>query len=237
MLHGRCSALRRLLLLLPAAVRAFTPGDPVPMMRRTQHSGQRTDWHEVPFRVAPRFLTDATVALEALPSNVPASEPFKISLALHGLRYVTSWITLSDGDGRFLSSLELQLTASGDTLSAVHWEAEYTEGEVPPDRIILHTVWDEALEHNFSLALRCLLLLGAALTCYILYSTCMRHEGALAKLFFEEEEEDREREEEDHRRLKRQALQQHRPGGVPRDPYYVHEVRDSRSRRGGNKAD
>ena len=129
---------------------------------------------------------DTTAVLEALPADLPAHEPFKISLALHGLQHVTPWITLSDGKGRFLASLELQLTALGDSLSGVRWETQYTEGEAPPERILLHTVWEETLEQDLTTALCWLLLLSAGLVCYLAYATCSRHDGALEKLFFDE---------------------------------------------------
>ena len=61
------------------------------------------------------------------------------SLALHGMQLVTPWITLADGQGRFLSHLELQLTASGDALTAVRWEGQYVD-EHPPDQISVHHV-------------------------------------------------------------------------------------------------
>ena len=131
---------------------------------------------------------DTTVQFVALPADLPAHEPFKISLALNGMEHVTSWITISDGEGRFLSTLELQLTALGGSISDVRWDAQYSEGEMPPERIILHTVWDEAFEHDFSTALSMLLLLSALLVCYLAYATCSRREGALAKLLFDDDD-------------------------------------------------
>ena len=63
---------------LAAAWSAYLPGDPVPIMRRMQHSGRRTAWHEVSHRAAPRFLTDRRSSLDSLPDDVPNTEPFKM---------------------------------------------------------------------------------------------------------------------------------------------------------------
>ena len=90
---------------LSAFSSAYLPGDVVPMMRRTQHSGvrvhtefffrrvlltrcaalsvffipqRRTAWHEVPHRASPRFLTDRRAKLEGAPADVPDAEPFKM---------------------------------------------------------------------------------------------------------------------------------------------------------------
>ena len=243
-LRPAAASLLLILMMHPAA--AFGPGDPVPMMRRTQHSGQRTEWHEVPYRTTPRFLTDTTVKFVALPADLPAHEPFKISLALNGMEHVTSWITISDGEGRFLSTLELQLTALAGSISDVRWDAQYSEGEMPPERIILHTVWDEAFEHDFSTALSMLLLLSALLVCYLAYATCSRHEGALAKLLFDDDDPYANAPSQQQlQKIQREAMRDIRMGSSGRDvDYYSHEVR-GRSGRGqvrniraaGSKAD
>ena len=170
---------------------SYVPGDPVPMMRRTQHNGKRTTWHEVPHRTTPRFLSDHRSTLDVrLPADAP-SEPFKISLALHGLQFVTPWITVADGKGRFLSHLQLLLTASGDELTSVRWDTEYVEEE-PPAHISVQTTWEHALEHDLESALTLLFVLCAALAVAIIYVTCSRHgRSTLSKLFADSDGEAR----------------------------------------------
>ena len=153
------------------------------MMRRTQHRGQRTVWSEVPHRVAPRFRVDSTVMLDSAPPAQLDDEPYKLSLALLGLQFITPWITVADGSGRHLEQLELRLTASGDSLAGVRWEGHYvdnTGGEfAPPAHIALRVVWEVADELDFSTALSLLLLLAAALAAALLCTLCAREGGAL----------------------------------------------------------
>ena len=164
-----------------AGVFAYLAGDPVPMMRRTQHSGRRTAWHEVSHRATPRFLTDRRATLDGAPPDLDDSEPFKISLALHGLQFVTPWITVADGKGKFLSHLELQLTASGDALTAVRWETEYSDE--PPAHVSVQTTWEHALEHDLESALALLFFLVACVAAVLAYATCSTHgRSTLAKL-------------------------------------------------------
>ena len=96
------------------------------------------------------------------------------SLALHGLQFVTPWITVADGKGKFLSHLELQLTASGDALTSVRWETEYVE-ETPPAHISMHTTWAHALEHDLDSALTFLFAASACITLALLYRVVSKH--------------------------------------------------------------
>jgi hypothetical protein len=110
------------------------------------------------------------------------------SLALHGLQFVTPWITVADGKGRFLSHLELQLTAAGDALTAVRWETEYVD-EAPPNHISVHTKWEHALEHDLSSALTLLFLVAGCLVAALAYFTCRKHGGStIAKLLYDEDD-------------------------------------------------
>jgi hypothetical protein len=208
-----------------AASASYQPGDTVPMMRRTQHSGRRTAWHEVPHRATPRFLTDTRSTMDGAPADVPATEPFKMcarrllkasspacdqlsrrctfaapslmrfvvvgsSLALHGLQFVTPWIVVADGNGRFLSHLDLLLTASGDALTAVRWETQYVD-ETPPTHISVHTTWQHSLEHDLSSALSVLFVVAAVLVAALAYATCRQHGAStLAKLLQDEPDEE-----------------------------------------------
>ena len=185
---GLMVSLRALIVPVLATARAggsasFLHGDALPMMRRVQHSGQRTEWSEVPHRIAPRFGVDRTVLLEALPADHPDTEPYKVSLALLGLEFTTPWITLSDGSGRYLERLDLRLTSSGDTLSAMSYTEEHVEagGEfAPPLHISLHYTWGVADEHDLGAALTLLFVVATAAVGALVAFTCARHGAPLA---------------------------------------------------------
>ena len=198
----------------------YLPGEPVPTLRRTQHSGQRTAWHEVPHGVAPRFLAESSVLISALPEDAVAAEPFKLSFAFDGLQQVTPWITVSDGKGRFLSHLTLSLTAAGDALTAVRWQAAYIDGEVPPEHVHLKTVWEDAIEHDLSVALQVLFLVAAALALGLGYTTCARNRETVARMLTEDDEGG----EEPLHPYRRQELSyrehEHRAAGRGGNDYY-----------------
>ena len=179
-----------MLSLIARAAQSYLPGDPVSMMRRTQHKGRRSAWHEVPHRAMPRFLTDGRTTLDIPTMDAAEREAFKISIALHGLQFITPWITVADGNGRFLSHLELLLTASGDALSAVRWETEYVDEE-PPAHVTVHTTWEDALEHDLESALGLLFVVAACLVAYLVRATCRKHGAStLAKLFADDADGD-----------------------------------------------
>ena len=170
-----------------ALLASYLPGDPVPLSRRIQQNGRRSAWHEVPHRAAPRFLTDWRTTLDVPHADAADPEALKISLALHNLQFVTPWITVSDGKGRFLSHLDLSLTASGDALTAVRWEPEYVEQE-PPEHISVHTTWEHAKEHDLESALAFLFLSCAFISAWVLYTVCQKHgRSTLAKVFSDDE--------------------------------------------------
>ena len=95
--------------------------------------------------MSPRFGIDRTVELDGVPHDLPPNEAFKVSFALLSLQVTTPWITVSTGTGRYLSHLELGLTASGDSVTAVRWSGEYLDehdDSGPPQHIGLRLVWD-----------------------------------------------------------------------------------------------
>ena len=82
------------------------------------------------------------------------------SFALLGQQFVTQWIALSDGDGRYVDHLKLTLTASGSTVTAARWEEVFRSGGAPPHSIPLSIHWEHSLEEDAASALD--LLLGSA---------------------------------------------------------------------------
>ena len=67
-----------LLVLRSERVRAYAHGDPLPMMKRIQHSQQRTQWSEVPQRMTPHFGVDTQLTLETLPPGHAHHENYKM---------------------------------------------------------------------------------------------------------------------------------------------------------------
>ena len=82
------------------------------------------------------------------------------SFALLGQQFVTQWIALSDGDGRYVDHLKLTLTASGSTVTAARGEEVFRSGGAPPHSIPLSIHWEHSLEQDAASALD--LLLGSA---------------------------------------------------------------------------
>ena len=89
--------------------------------------------------------------------TVPRVHPGR-SFDLLGQQFVTPWIALSDGNGRYVDHLKLTITASGSTVTAARWEEEFRSGGAPPHSIPLSVHWEHDREKGALLGLS----LGAA---------------------------------------------------------------------------
>ena len=166
---------------------SFDQGDAVPMLRRTQFKGERTEWLELPRASQPRFLRDRTTTLEHVQADLQG-ETHKLSIAIHGLRFVTPWIVVADGRGRFLSHLELRLTALGNDLSAMRiLDAQYVDNE-RPEHIAVRTVWEQANENDLASALALTFAAAALLATVLLCWTCTRHGSPAFAMLLDEKE-------------------------------------------------
>ena len=145
----------------------------------------------MPHKASPRFGVSRTVVIEALPEDLPEDESYKMcsalpsdaqprsaydralcrpgrSFALLGQQFVTTWISLSDGNGRYVDHLQLTITASGNTVTAARWEEGFRSGGAPPHSIPLSIHWEHNVVEDVASALG--LLLGtAALALLILF--------------------------------------------------------------------
>lgn len=165
---------------------SFDQGDAVPMLRRTQFKGERTEWLELPRASQPRFLRDRTTTLEHVQADLQG-ETHKLSIAIHGLRFVTPWIVVADGRGRFLSHLELRLTALGNDLSAMRiLDAHYVDER--PEHIAVRTVWEQANENDLASALALTFAAAALLATVLLCWTCTRHGSPAFAMLLDEKE-------------------------------------------------
>lgn len=138
---------------------------------------ERTQWAEVPHKASPRFGVSRTVFIEALPEDLPEDESYKISFALLGQQFVTPWIALSDGNGRYVDHLQLTLTASGNTVTAVWWEEVFRSGGAPPHSIPLSIHWEHSMEEDAASALGFLFGTAALALFFLLCRTLQKSQG------------------------------------------------------------
>lgn len=190
------------------AAHSFQRGDAVSCMRRTQYNGTRTGWAELPYSAVPRFGVDSSRSIDvmdgALVADQAGADSHKMSVALLGMQFVTPWIVLAEPGGRRLEVLELRLTASADSVTAMRWESEYAEtgaevvptaaGFALPGRILLRVRWDFAEEQQPAAALAVVLVSCALMAAVLLVGTCSQHGAALWSAT--EEREVHERREE-----------------------------------------
>lgn len=165
---------------------------------------ERTQWAEMPHEASPRFGVSRTVIIEALPEDLPEDESYKMcgiaspsrtprrpcpalltvprahpgrSFALLGQQYVTQWIALSDGGGRYVDHLTLTLTASGSTVTAARWEEVFRSGGAPPHSIPLSVHWKHSMEEDAESALDLLLGTAALALFFLLCRTLQKSQG------------------------------------------------------------
>ena len=162
------------------------------------------------------------------PLSHPWSGHLRSSLALNDMQYTTPWITIADGKGRFLSHLDLQLTAAGAPLSALSWQTQYVL-EAPPEHITLRMVWEQADELNVGLALDVLFGVCAIITLALLWLTCARYgDAAIAEILTEDDRPppshatSRDRQTKPDPRYFGGSLGHHRPHGQRAGKYPGH---------------
>ena len=205
-------------------VQSHLHGDPIPMLRRTQHNGvvatpapapftfcalsrallsarsngpsgprcrtrppHASAWRtRSPSRRCPKTcLTTSPTKCASAPKpcgNCTRTPPHSRldagrSFALLGQQFVTPWIALSDGSGRYCDHLQLTLTASGNTVTAARWDEAYRRGGAPPHSIQLTIAWEHSVEEDTASALG--LLLGtAALSTLILLARVIQRSAS-----------------------------------------------------------
>ena len=91
-----------------------------------------------------------------------------------GQQFVTPWIALSDGIGRYCDHLQLTLTASGNTVTAARWDEAYRRGGAPPHSIQLTIAWEHSVEEDTASALGFLLGTAALSTLILLARVIQR---------------------------------------------------------------
>lgn len=169
------------LLLIGLASRGtlrFRRGDALPVMRRTEHRGERSAWAEVPHDSCPRFERPGVVAWRALPADFgsadslpPAPAEYKTAFSFLNEQFQTPWITLADSAGTYLTHLVFTIEHAGDHVTDVTWETLYDRpASGPPAHVRLEYQFVDATEEDPRTALTvlficCLGLAIAAMLC------------------------------------------------------------------------
>ncbi|KAK3244456.1 hypothetical protein CYMTET_45929, partial [Cymbomonas tetramitiformis] len=102
----------------------YHAGDFVPMARRAQFHGTRTQWHDVLGRHCPRFGQDSTVVVPLpKPVGLGQNDDYKLSLSFEGERFVTPWVAVLgfgfDGDKPVFPMLHVSMVNTGAHLGPV----------------------------------------------------------------------------------------------------------------------
>ena len=83
----------------------------------------RTEWTPLLREFQPRFSEDSEIELPSIkPNLLPDNSELKVSFSFDHDHYVTEWISIASGNGKFLNSLRFFLTYSGDHITDVSWK-------------------------------------------------------------------------------------------------------------------
>ena len=139
-------------LALLASVSSYRHGDPLQISKRTQHQAARTGWHDINIHTAPHFGVDRTVEIELAQEKAIASDAeFKIAFSVSDSSFLTQWAVLSDGRGRFVSSLEFKFRTAGSQVLSMKMTPsyEFAGDEMPMNlkgtrpTVLVHFAWDD----------------------------------------------------------------------------------------------
>lgn len=155
----------------------FRAGDPLPVMKRSQYRGERSDWREVPNSACPRFERPAVISLLALPADfatagegLAGAPEYKMAFSFLNEQFQTPWITIADGRGQYLTHLVFTFEHAGDQVTDVSWQTIYDAPSKPPPHVHLEYQYVNAAEEDPRTALTILFagsLLLAALSVLI----------------------------------------------------------------------
>ncbi len=83
----------------------------------------RTEWTPLLREFQPRFSEDSEIELPSIkPNLLPDNSELKMSFSFDHDHYVTEWISIANGNGKFLNSLRFFLTYSSDHITDVSWK-------------------------------------------------------------------------------------------------------------------
>jgi len=135
------------------------------MLKKVQYKGYRTEWIEVPAAEAPKFGLFRSVRVSPYADvslgDYDSTESLKQSFSFSGERLLLPWLTINDGTGHHVESVELEFRYSQGFVTGVTWKANYVDATTSkPDFIELHYHWHEVVESDPALAINVLLFLS-----------------------------------------------------------------------------
>lgn len=161
----------RLLLLGRAATshaQRFRTGDPLPVMKRSQFRGERSEWREVPHDACPRYEQPGVISLHALPADFASPggglPEYKMAFSFLNDQFQTPWITIADGRGQFLTHLVFTMEHAGDAVTDVRWQTIYGAPSEAPPHVQLEYEFVDAAEQDPRTALTALFVGGLVLS-------------------------------------------------------------------------
>mmetsp|Transcript_5562 Transcript_5562/g.7406 ORF Transcript_5562/g.7406 Transcript_5562/m.7406 type:complete len:215 (-) Transcript_5562:246-890(-) len=148
----------RLLLLSSVLIRTYSyrHGDLVTVLKRSQYQGMKTAWSEMNGNLAPHFAVDRTIRIDPMfeiqkktASQYKTHDTFKISFSFINERFITPWLTVTDGRGHYLHNIYFTFVYDGHHLKSVRVDSDYHPDEalkVPPDHVNLVYRWETDVE-------------------------------------------------------------------------------------------
>jgi len=153
-----------LLFLLCAALicNGYIHGDIVRMFKKTQTKTSTTEWTEVLGKYCPRYTIRRTANVQLKPDDLSGptrlDEELKMMFSFDRERFMTPFLTISDGAGTYLEYLEFTFIYSGDDILDFKWRTHYNGDDFDkskiPSTMSIEFKWEEyeQLDINFSLA-------------------------------------------------------------------------------------
>lgn len=150
--------------LLPGGM-AYKKGDIVSVMKRTQYMGYRTAWSELLGSDAPRFGIARTVVLQPVPvtSEFANEEAIKISFSFDQDRFLTNWITVTDGRAHFLAAITFTFSVTPDHIVGLRTETAYHDDKLTarPETVHVHYRFEQVATTDAALGLDFLVVAGS----------------------------------------------------------------------------
>lgn len=219
MIQGSFSLLFVFVCMASLADADYQAGDFVPMARRAQFLGTRTQWHDVLGRHCPRFGQDSTVVVPLpKPVGLGQNDDYKLSLSFEGERFVTPWVAVlgfgvGQGANPIFPMLRVDLVNTGAHLGPVRTTlmsapaalaeehkdilAEFHNASVWPKHLLVSYAWREESELNPVNALNVLLGIGTLMMLLMFYNVMATYHNKVSSMITELADEDGEAEKKD----------------------------------------
>mmetsp|Transcript_41974 Transcript_41974/g.67512 ORF Transcript_41974/g.67512 Transcript_41974/m.67512 type:complete len:215 (-) Transcript_41974:1723-2367(-) len=180
------------LLMLPLFfidTHSYRHGDLVTVLKRSQYQGMKTAWSEMNGNLAPHFAVDRTIRIDPMfeiqkqtASQYKTHDAFKISFSFINERFITPWLTVTDGRGHYLHNIYFTFVYAGHHLKSVRVDSDYHPDEslkVPPDHVNLIYRWETDVEvdtHTGFTTLTALTCLGTLTALGLVVKTSLVHD-------------------------------------------------------------